>query len=450
MYGNNQDTTKKSFGNYLKSLDLSQKTFKNYLSDINHFSVWIADKLKTHGTYIEGLTDAIPFLNRELAEEYKSQMHLNGVPVKSINRRLSTLRKLAEYLLMDAELPVNFMDKVGNFALSTAKRDYDAVIKDFLSFLSSNKATPNTLKNYLSDIRHFISWTSEQYPEAALWDAITVKNVMAYGEFLKPRFSHSSQKRKAASISKFFDWSQGIGFISQNPFKVKAESLSPVAPEEAPLGYQTWTFMAISLLFAFIAVRTVMLNFVNFNSNKSAQGNKARTVKVEQPAHGSGGGITLPLSDSNPETNMPMIFITADIALNPSDSILGSKTNLIDPESDSSSIYLYTTKYNNSLTNVNVKQNSVPAYINPLHLTNLKGRGVLNAYLIAKGLTSGDIQLVQPGTTAEGIYINSIDKLFASAEYATVDPTNIALKDAYSVSASGEGFKINLDPGLIN
>jgi site-specific recombinase XerD len=44
------------------------------------------------------------------------------------------------------------------------KPGIDPVIKDFRSFLEAEKVSPNTIKNYLSDIKQFITWLESNQP----------------------------------------------------------------------------------------------------------------------------------------------------------------------------------------------------------------------------------------------------------------------------------------------
>ena len=159
MFENELDSIKKSFANYLSSLGISPKSHKNYRSDLNHFGEWVILKIRSFGSYPETLSDAIPFLSTKLVTEYKSFLSENKTPVKTINRRLSTLRHLARFLQSEELIDNNFMDGVENVNLTGSRFvSFQPLIGDYKAFLEAKKASKSTIKNYTSDVRQFLSW----------------------------------------------------------------------------------------------------------------------------------------------------------------------------------------------------------------------------------------------------------------------------------------------------
>lgn len=154
---------------YLKSLGISSKSHKNYRSDLSHFFGWVTLKLKSIGTNIQDLSDIIPFLGNGLGGEYRTFLFENKIPIKTVNRRLSTLRHFSRFLLKAEITDFDFMDKVSNLSLNAPKLNLGIhpVIKDFESFLEAEKVSKNTIKNYLSDIRQFISWLENNHAQTA-------------------------------------------------------------------------------------------------------------------------------------------------------------------------------------------------------------------------------------------------------------------------------------------
>lgn len=164
------DSIKKEFVKYLDSLGLSPKTHKNYRSDLAHFIGWAILRVRSFGSYVDSLTEAIPFLTQDFAKEYKNYMTENKAPVKTVNRRLSTLRHLSKFLLASQVVDFDFMqgiENAGSFASSTHKKQsIDPVMNDFKAFLEAEKVSANTIKNYLSDIKQFMSWVEANQPKA--------------------------------------------------------------------------------------------------------------------------------------------------------------------------------------------------------------------------------------------------------------------------------------------
>lgn len=161
------DSTKNDFFKYLASLGLSEKSFKNYRSDLNHFMAWCILKIRSYGSYVNNLTEITPFLGSKLAAEYKAYMSENMFPKKTVNRRLSTLRHLARYLTLSQIIDEDFMGEIENISEAKIKRaGASPVINEFRGYLQKEKVSPNTIKNYISDIRQFLSWLESNQSES--------------------------------------------------------------------------------------------------------------------------------------------------------------------------------------------------------------------------------------------------------------------------------------------
>lgn len=159
MFDKTSDSIKINFVKYLENLGISPKSHKNYRSDLNHFTGWLILKVRSFGSYIESLSDGIPFLNKNLSQEYKSFLLENKIPVKTINRRLSTLRHLSRFLTFSNLSGSGFMDGIENISLGKNDRVLpDSVLQSFQAYLETEKVSKNTVKNYVSDVRHFLSW----------------------------------------------------------------------------------------------------------------------------------------------------------------------------------------------------------------------------------------------------------------------------------------------------
>ena len=159
MLQNSEDFIKQKFAVYLSNLGISPKSHKNYRSDLSHFNGWLILKIRSFGSYIESLTEAVPFLTPELAKEYRNYMEENKIPVKTINRRLSTLRHLARYLASSQTLDTDFMRGVENIAMNARKRtSVGPIVENYRSYLEAQNISKNTVKNYVSDIHQFLAW----------------------------------------------------------------------------------------------------------------------------------------------------------------------------------------------------------------------------------------------------------------------------------------------------
>ena len=161
------DSVKDNFIKYLTSLGLSPKSYKNYRSDLNHFVSWTLLRVRSFGSFVESLTEAVPFLGSDLAREYVSFMKVNGFPGKTINRRLSTLRHLSRFLVISQIIDSDFMVEIENISFTGGvKSQLNPMLREFCAHLKAQKISPNTVKNYESDVRQFLTWleTNHQPP----------------------------------------------------------------------------------------------------------------------------------------------------------------------------------------------------------------------------------------------------------------------------------------------
>lgn len=158
-----QDQILKDFLEYLSSVGISFKSIKFYKSDFSHFTSWLLFKIKSYGMDLENLSECLPFLNKDLASQYKDFLTSNKTPTKTVNRRLSTLRHLARFFLETNILDFDFMDNLKNVSLSNnIKSPNQTLIVEFQRHLEGQSVSKNTIKNYLSDIRQFLFWLEQK------------------------------------------------------------------------------------------------------------------------------------------------------------------------------------------------------------------------------------------------------------------------------------------------
>ena len=158
------------FKNYLKVQRVSAVTAKNYLADINQFLQWLAQKTgikhQIAGKAIFGLFTA------ETIEEYKTDQLLQHTPLSTINRRLSALRKFGQFGKERGWITDNPASKIANLHLREEQKTPDStsdggrmdsseVLTDFQKHLEKERVSQITIKNYLSDLRHFLGWLGE-------------------------------------------------------------------------------------------------------------------------------------------------------------------------------------------------------------------------------------------------------------------------------------------------
>jgi len=203
------------FLQYLISRNVSALTLKNYRSDLSHFSSWIINKIKAIGSSCEDLQEALPFITKATASEYKDYLVKASVPAKTINRRLSTLRTLSRFFLEEDLLGFDFTSGIENITSTPLAFPVEKSAKEFEAYLATEKISPVTIKNYAADINQFARWT-KNLGKKEMKDIVS-KDIKRY---LVLEFSEAPQAtvdRKTSSLKKFFNWAREKQIIEVNP-----------------------------------------------------------------------------------------------------------------------------------------------------------------------------------------------------------------------------------------
>lgn len=152
-----------SFEKYLiNDIRISKKSLKYYRSDLLHFNQWLILKIKTLGILAESINEVIPFISKQIAADYKGYLISNKIAVKTANRRLSTLRHFAKFLVLSDIIHFDFMENIDNTRKDHSLRFEEKIIEEFSNFLTSEKVSQNTSKNYIADIKQFMSWLQDK------------------------------------------------------------------------------------------------------------------------------------------------------------------------------------------------------------------------------------------------------------------------------------------------
>jgi len=144
-----------SFKKFLLAENVSPITLKNYLSDLRHFFGWIILKTKAQNKKNFESLSPLEFLNQideSFVEEYKNYLVVNAIPAKTINRRLSTLRKFFSFCISQGWLKENPAKKIQNLKLKI-----DSIISSFALSLEKENLDQKTIKSYLEVVQEFLS-----------------------------------------------------------------------------------------------------------------------------------------------------------------------------------------------------------------------------------------------------------------------------------------------------
>ncbi|MGA2911656.1 MAG: site-specific integrase [Candidatus Levyibacteriota bacterium] len=185
----------------------SKVTVKNYLSDINHFIHWYENTFTKsfNPKEISSLT-----LN-----DYRASCSQAFSP-SSLERHFSSLRKFFKFLLIESKISLNPFE-IKNLKLEAQHDPWH--IKDFKDFLYVSNASHLTIKNYLIDIKQFITWVQAVTESNNVLGDIDSKLIEEYKQRLLEQgdFSPATINRKLSSLRKYLAWVQAKGLVSLQP-----------------------------------------------------------------------------------------------------------------------------------------------------------------------------------------------------------------------------------------
>lgn len=138
----NQYNLEAPFRKYLSAENISPVSLKNYLSDLRHFLGWFQGEQSSSSFIVHrsqsramvqesnadsGVSDQsadsqnglLATITSNTIIDYKSYLSANGVPTKTVNRRLSTLRKFFTFAISQGWTKENPAKKISNIASLT-------------------------------------------------------------------------------------------------------------------------------------------------------------------------------------------------------------------------------------------------------------------------------------------------------------------------------------------
>lgn len=136
------------FVDYLRSENLSRLSIKNYKSDIRFYLSWLSAKHLRNVCYENSPLDSFILLSTEsLIDEFKGYMLDAHLPIRTINRRLSSLRRFYAFCHERGVLSHNPASMVPNISREALNRE----IQDdsHLKPKDNTKLTLTQFKNFM-------------------------------------------------------------------------------------------------------------------------------------------------------------------------------------------------------------------------------------------------------------------------------------------------------------
>lgn len=191
----------KVFKSFLDSERISKGSVRSYLSDVRHFLGWLLFFLESNHVIEKGTIDdrtskivvedrklkveslssnfypqppsstfnhlssvvsLLKHVNQRVLNSYKDYLLSNNVPLKTINRRFSSLRRFGQFCKSQHWLSLNPFDTLRNFSQNQPFPEDKHHLSEYRNELWKRGLTKVSLKNYLADVKQFILWSEKQ------------------------------------------------------------------------------------------------------------------------------------------------------------------------------------------------------------------------------------------------------------------------------------------------
>ncbi len=145
-----------SFREFLISKNLTPITLKNYLSDLRHFYGWLyTQKL------LQSETSFKEAFSRSNIASYFLALQQSNIPIKTLQRRLSTLRKFFSFCILQnwlTESPAKHIQFNTNQSLQTNKLSSSNFLPTYLEYCKSKlDQSDKLISQTKTDIDEFFS-----------------------------------------------------------------------------------------------------------------------------------------------------------------------------------------------------------------------------------------------------------------------------------------------------
>jgi site-specific recombinase XerD len=149
----------RKYRRYLTSKKLSTSTVDNYLVDASAFLRWFSSYLTRQSFKINPREPAtyIAYVNKKGVSDFARQLALKNAAGATIKRKIAGLRKFLDFAVAQGYLIKNPVENIETPKSISSKE----ILPEFRKWIEKKGATDVTVKNYICDIRHFISWFKE-------------------------------------------------------------------------------------------------------------------------------------------------------------------------------------------------------------------------------------------------------------------------------------------------
>ena len=131
---------------------LSVSSIKNYLSDARHFLKYLKTTLQEETILPSQITSIT-------CQDYLKDLAINS-PQATLKRRFSSLKRFTSFLVTAKLIDSDPLENQ-NFSTVPKNTSTTKILTAFTNYLKSEGLSNSTIKNYTSDLNHYLLWATK-------------------------------------------------------------------------------------------------------------------------------------------------------------------------------------------------------------------------------------------------------------------------------------------------
>lgn len=152
------DTHLEVFRSYLISQSATESTIKNYLGDLKYFLSFLRGTLIKNGIALdENIYELLHLLTAAELDNYVNFLKTQGLSVPTVNRKISSLKSYFQLAYHQGWIDINFTKHL-SFIKNEVRLSLKSLLSGFEEDLRREGVGLVSRKNYLSDVKQFITW----------------------------------------------------------------------------------------------------------------------------------------------------------------------------------------------------------------------------------------------------------------------------------------------------
>ena len=244
------ETLLPAFRKFLIAEKAAGGTVRSYVSDVRSFFDWLiafltnAHVFEADSPISANTSYLFSFINKSVLASYSEYLRNNNVPLKTINRRYSALRKLGSFSVSLALLAENIFESLKTISDTHDFSESEYHLEEFKTHLWQTGAAKSTIKNYLGDVRQYLQWNVGAHHDApAINRAIRESPLQEHlikDHLIGMGLSPTSIERKMSSVGAYLSFLEGKqSLIPINKTEINQNAAADYIKRLAALGIDT-------------------------------------------------------------------------------------------------------------------------------------------------------------------------------------------------------------------